>query len=107
MGLRVSFRLIEASGSSSARYHSFYCNINFYHELKIIFKHDVSSSVECLLLCRRTQQFYRKERRHLLDHPVNASVLRDMIKGIHCLMLHKKGHVEINKHLKIPVSLIR
>jgi hypothetical protein len=46
------------------------------------------------------------ERRHLLDHPVEVSVLRDMIKIIHCIMLHKKGHVEINKLLQIPVSLI-
>jgi len=33
-------------------------------------------------------------------------VLRDMIEGIHCIKLHKKGHVQINKHLQIPVSLI-
>jgi hypothetical protein len=47
MELSVSFRLTEASGSSSARYRSFYCNINFYYGLKIILKQAVSSKTEC------------------------------------------------------------
>jgi len=66
----------------------------------------LSVLIQGVLLCRRTQQLYCIERRHLLDHPVKASVLRDMIKRIHCIMLHKTGHVEINKYLQIPVSLI-